>query len=762
LFIRGELSFDHFQAHEDRIAAIGCRLFGRSLATPYPLAGALEREVPEVEKAVRVKSASKLRLSRDGRAFIQTQKKALYTEPAFFDIFSFHLLSGNPSHTLSDPRSIVLTQSVSKQLFGDANPVGKTVYWQKEDTVITMNVTGVVGNVPRNSTLQFSTLISMSTLPTNYRNVNGWGGDMYLTYVLLRSPADQSVLPERLKEMAKRYIPSKTLAHNSPYFFSSPLSQLHLSTLTQDNGFSGSWRYLYLFGSIALFLLIIACVNYINLSTARSTMRAHEVGVRKVLGAGKMQVAGQFLGESVILSIMAYLVGIAIASVILPFFNSIFGTVLTLSHHMGFLGIMLLGAVLVGLISGLYPALFLSAFSPTTTLRNRQTSGASTALLRKILITFQFTIALVLIVGVLVIFRQLRYIQTVDLGFNPHRVVTFGLTNRLWNKRDELEHDLAILPGIQEASIDMGAPADFHISLGLKPSRISPESNVPDGVNYINLSPAVVDYHFLSLLHIKLLAGRNFSKKMSSDESHAYILNKEFAARLGWTPKQAIGKTINIHDGPGKVIGVTENFHIASMHQAVSPVILSLGESRSWHVSGILMARLAPGHFNAAIQAIKKELKSFDHNYYGDYEFMDQTYAAMYRTDRRLGDTMVLFTIIAIFVACMGLYGLATFAAKRRTKEIGIRKVLGASVTGIVAMLSKDFLKLVGIGFLIAIPIAWYAMHRWLQNFAYHIHIGIGVFLLAGILAMVIALATVSWQSIRAALANPVESLRNE
>ena len=764
LFIRSELSFDHFQKHENRIAAIGvdARYFGKSLYAPYPMAGALKKDVPEVENAVRVKPTSKLRLSRDGRVFIQTQKKAIYTEPAFFDIFSFPLINGNPSYALSDPRGIVLTQRVSKQLFGDADPVGRTVYWQKDDTVITMNVTGVVGDVPHNSTLQFGALISMSTLPASYRPENGWGMDSFQTYALLRSPTDQSVLPGRLKQMAKTYITDEGPARKEPYFFSIPLNQLHLSKLTRDDGFSGSWRYLYLFGSIALFLLIIACVNYINLATARSTMRSHEIGVRKVLGAGKMQVAVQFLGESVMLSIMAYLVGIALASVILPFFNSIFGTVFTLSHHVDFLGIMMLGAVLVGLISGSYPALFLSAFSPTTTLRNNQTSGLSPALLRKILITFQFTIALVLIVGVLVIFRQLRYTQTANLGFDPHRVATFELSTRLWEKREELRHDLIMIPGIQDVSIDMGAPADFHVTFGLKPSQISPDANVNNDNTNIDFLPAVIDYHFLSLLHIKLLTGRNFSRKINSDKAHAYIINKKFAANLGWTPKQAIGKTIKIGPNTGKVIGVTENFHITSMYNAIKPVLLGAGESRSWSFRGILMARLAPGHFSTAIKTIKKKLKNADHNYYGNYEFMDQTYAAMYRTDRRLGDIMVLFTLIAIIVACMGLYGLATFAAGQRTKEIGIRKVLGASITGIVTLLSIDFLKLVGIGFLIAVPIAWYVMHRWLENFAYHINIGIGTFVLAGGIATLIALATVSWQSIKAAMANPVNSLRNE
>ncbi len=322
--------------------------FGRSLSTPYPMARAMERDIPEVEKAVRVTPGQKFRLSRDGHSFFTI--KAIYTEPAFFDIFSFHMISGQASHALSDPGSIVLTQSVSKKLFGNANPVGKNVYLQKRDTVISLNVTGVMNNVPHNSTLQFGALISFLTIPSGSRPVNGWGMDMYMTYVLLRSPHDQSVLPDRLQELAKNYIKNNGPARKSPYFFSVPLSQLHLSTFTPQNGFSGRWLYLYLFGSIALFLLIIVSMNYINISTARAMNRSKEIGVRKTMGASKKQLIFQFLGEPVILSGISYFIGIVLASALLPFFSSIFGTHLNLWNP-GFLIMMLFIAIIVGLIS---------------------------------------------------------------------------------------------------------------------------------------------------------------------------------------------------------------------------------------------------------------------------------------------------------------------------------------------------------------------------------------------------------------------------
>lgn len=764
LYIQEELSFDTFHENADRIAAIGNEsgFFGTSLITPYPLANALVEEIPQVENAVRLNNAGRLILSREGESFTEIEN-AHYTSSSFFDIFSFKLLSGEENDALSAPNKIVLSEGVSQQLFNNDNPVGQSLYWQKRDTLITLQVSGVIEDQPKNSSIEYEALISANTMEESRRSPDSWNGASFSTFALFQSTEALSSVEPHLQALVERHYEPNDEGEYSHHFFALPLTNYHLSENTDDTGFTGNRAYIYLFGSIALFILIIACVNYVNLATARATLRAKEVGVRKVLGAMKKQVAGQFIGESIILSISAYIIGCGITILTLPFFNQLFGTNLGWHESTGFMLWLILAAIGLGIVAGLYPSFYLSKFSPSSVLRSQKTGTGSGAFLRKSLVVAQFSIALVLIVGSLVVYKQLQFTQTKDLGFNGEQVVVVDLPNfESWSHRDVIRNNLSGVAGIKKVSMAGGSPGKFKVRLSQPASAISNEIQIQDKEREIVFAPASVDYNFLELLDIKIMAGRDFSEDRGADVNEAIIFNEQMAEMLGWTPEQAIGKSLHILGDQREVIGVTENFHISSLHKEIEAVTLTLHDPASTYGGGSILAKLASDRISQVMDEIEDEVKAFAPNTPFTYEFIDDTFDAMYRTERRFGQVVAMFTFIAIVIACLGLYGLATFSAERRIKEIGIRKVLGASVTNIVALLSKDFLKLVVLGFLISVPIAWYATNQWLTDFAYRIEIGANLFLIAGVAAILIALFTVSWQSIKAATANPVDSLRSE
>jgi len=761
LYIKEELSYDTFHEKADRIVAVGVEggFFGRTLSSPYPLADALVDEIPEVEQAVRIDGTGTLNLSRDGQSFTVIEE-GKYAESAFFDVFSFNLVAGNEQNALSAPNSIVLSQTNSRHLFGDENPIGQSLYWQKRDTLISLEVTGIVEDEPRNSSIGYDALISFDTMEQDRLDPTAWTSFYLATYAVLQSPENLHSLPAKLDTLGNRHYEDRESTASTRSFFSIPLTEYHLSEETRDEGFTGNRTYVYLFGSVALFILLIAGVNYVNLATARASMRSKEVGVRKTLGALRKQVAGQFIGESVILTVAAYILGSLIALEVLPFFNRLFGTSLVWYSNIEFLLWLVLAAITIGIVAGLYPSLYLSRFTPSQVLRSQQGGRASDSLLRKGLVVSQFAIALVLIIGSLIVYQQLQYTQTKDLGFKGDQVVMVDLPNReAWNQREVLRNNLAQYAGIEKLSISMGAPGAFNIRMANNPDTLAPGNQV-EQEEPIVFAPAVVDYNFLELLDINLVAGRSFSRDRGSDAERAYILNEKGAEMLGWTPEEAVGKSFGA--GGGEIIGVVENFHISSLHDDIEGVYLQLHASNSFYSGGLLLAKLEADQISRALDYIESEVTKFSPHTAFSYEFLDDKFDAMYRTEQRFGKVVGLFTMIAIIIACLGLYGLAAFSAERRTKEIGIRKVLGATVSNIVALLSRDFVKLVILGFVVATPIAWYGMNQWLADFAYRIEIGPGIFALAGGAALVIAMLTVSWQSIRAATANPVDSLRSE
>ena len=609
----------------------------------------------------------------------------------------------------------------------------------------------------KNSFLDFGAVLSLSTLDYAESHGDQWKMSMFLTFAVLEDGVSEAQFDAQFDAQALQVAKAHLGEDTKRIFFAQPMTGLYLSDLVTVEGFRGERRYLYLFGAVALFILLLACVNYVNLSTGRSAQRAKEVGVRRTVGAGRAQVARQFLGESVLMSLLAFVVAVGMARAALPVFNHFFDKELALFGGSGAFFLLLLGAAVgVGLLAGAYPALYLSAFQPTEVLRGSTPRIGRGARLRKGLVVVQFAVAVALLAATAVVFQQLRYTQQKDLGFQKEQVITLdGLPERA---DEALRREVLAHPAVRSASIANAAPGRFGLTLSLKPETISSQARAQEAA--ISFKPAVVDTSFIETLGLRVAAGRTFSGERPSDQ-RAFLLNEAFADRMGWTPEEVLGKTLDLNGTSGEVIGVVENFHIASLREEIDPVVMSLSEFEGVSSFPILAVRFQPGQAKAVLDHLEATWAKFSDEPL-DYTFLDDAFAEMYHTERRLGQVFTAFAVIAVLIACLGLFGLAAFAAEARTKEIGVRKVLGASAAGIVVLLSKDFLKLVGIAFVLAAPLAYLAMQRWLEDFAYRINLGPGVFLLAGAAALSIALATVSYQAFNAARANPTDALRSE
>ncbi len=758
LYVRDELSHEDFQQNADRIMVMGSKYIGfgdgqPSLSTPYPLAGALKQEAPVVENAIRALWPGSGEVSIDDQTF-QEEEGVFHAEEGFFDMFSFPIIEGAPEHALRERNTAVISEKLAKKYFPDENPVGKTIY-AKERGKHAYRIVGVAKSHD-NSYLDFNAVLSFSTLDYANTHADAWGASMFQTYVLLNKNVDSKTFLNQVESVEDAHLGEKRYKS----FVAQPLPGLYLSDMVSSDGFHGQWRYIYIFGAVAIFILLIAFVNYVNLATARAAQRTKEVGVRKTTGATRFQLMGQFLGESVLMSAIAYVLALAAAQLALPVFNHIFGMELSYADaSIGWFLLLGLATLGVGVLAGSYPALYLSAFKPAHVLKGDGQRGGSGSWLRKGLIVVQFVVAIALIIGTAVVYRQLAYVQQKDLGFEGEQVV---ITEIPQDGTDALLHEVLKQPGVATASITNGVPGRFRLTISRKANQLSSETRA-DTTKDISLHPVVVDYGYFKTLGLTMAAGRTFSKERTSDESRGYILNEKAAEAFGWSPEDAIGKSISLSGG-GEVIGVVKDFNITSLRKPIEPVILKASKFKSISSSNMLAARLRSGAIQKGLRQVEQVRSQFTDEPF-TYSFLDEDFAKMYRTEQRLGQVFGGFggfAGIAILLACLGLFGLAAFAAERRTKEIGIRKVLGATITNIVSLLSKDFLKLVAIGFVIAVPIAWYAMHKWLADFAYKIEIGPGIFLLAGAAALLIALLTVSGQSIKAALANPVDSLKSE
>lgn len=770
IFVMDELSYDRYNVKADRIYRVdGDIKFGGNhfilAVAPAPAGPALRRDYPEVEKEVRFRMQGG-RLVKKGDQNIQ-EDAMIFADSTLFDVFTLPMIAGDPHTALVDAHTVVITERMAKKYFNAVDVVGRTL--MINDT-IPYKVTGVILDIPAQSHFHYDFFLSMTELAEAKRNEE-WLSNNFNTYIVLREGTDPKKFEAKLKQLIYKYIAPLLRqavnqsvedffkAGNSVSFSLTPLTAIHLhSNKTAELDANGSIQYVYIFTAVALFILLIACVNFMNLSTARSSNRAKEVGIRKVLGSLRGNLVTQFMLESILLSFISMLLALGLAYLLLPVFNELSGKqmVIGLFSRVWLVPAMLALVLVVGVLAGSYPAFFLSAFRPIAVLKGNVAAGFKTGWLRNSLVVFQFGISIFLLVGTAVIYRQLGYIHNRELGFNREQVMIVDNTWHLGNDVRAFKEKLLKLPGVEGATMTGFLPTSD--SRNDDAIFLSPDL---DTKKAISMQTWQVDENYIPVLGMKMARGRNFSREFLTD-SNAAIVN-EAAVRLMQGADPLRQNLYEMEDLQTKkldeyhVVGVVKDFNFNSLREVVTPMVLFLHENR-----GKLALRVNPANVQRLVGQIGDIWRQMAPSQPFSYTFMDDEFNNIYRTEQRMCGISLSFALLAIFIACLGLFGLAAYAAEQRTREIGIRKVLGASVGGIVSLLSRDFLRLVVISAVIAFPLAWWAMHHWLQDFAYRITIGWEVFVLAGVVALGIALMTVSFQAVRAALANPVKSLHSE
>ena len=770
LYVLDEISYDRFNEKADRIYRLDMDIkFGGSeksyAVSPAPAGPTFLRDYPFIENYVRIK---------ENRVVIEKGKETInewnvaFADSTLFEVFTLPMIYGNPKNALSQPNSVVITESVAKKYFNTVQVLNKFLTINKTELY---KITGVIKDIPENSHIKRNIYMSMLNYEDSKRNI--WTSNNYNTYLLLKQGANPSQIKSKFREIQKKYmlpeifqiLGTKTVEEfeksgNYLRFDLMPLMQIHLySNKVAEIGTNSNIQYVYIFSAIALFILLIACINFMNLSTARSVNRAKEVGVRKVLGTIRSYLIGQFLSESILLGLIAFFLGFGIAYLLLPHFNDLANKQMNLSFEQKpfLLPVLLLFSILIGLLAGVYPALILSAFKPISVLKGKLTTSNKGGYLRSGLVIFQFFASAFLIICTMVIYRQLSFIQQKNLGFNREQVLIINDTNLLENGLESFKNELLQFKEIKSATISAFLPT---------PSNRNNNSFWPEGE--LNVEKGIsmqfweVGHDYTKTLGMQLLQGRDFDKNMSTDSS-ALIINESSAKIFGY--KNLIGRKLFMYtDIQAKImktftiIGVVKNFNYESLRENIGAMSICL----STKPYGAISVRLQTDNVKEVVAKIENKWKSSVGAMPLNYQFLDEAFDSMYRSEQRIGKIFISFAILAIFIACLGLFGLATFTAEQRTKEIGIRKVMGASVIQIVNLLSKDFLRLVILGIVIASPVAYWAMNKWIQDFAYRIEISWWTFVLAGLISIVIALLTVSYQAIKAAVANPVKSLRTE
>jgi len=755
LYVRAELSFDNFHKNKDNIFRVQKivtypeRDAELHALTSGKMAGALVSDFPEILNAVKIFDWGRQLVTLDDQQVYL--ENVLSADENFFEIFSFNLLEGNRASVLEEPGTVVLAKDDAEALFPGENPVGKTIKIESN----TYEITGIIENPPENSHLRYSMICSWATTLKDMDWLNNWITQCMYTYLLLDENSDVNELEEKFKGFMEQYMPTRT---DTYALYLKPINKIHLysSDVIYDLNFNkGNIYYVYLFPAIALFILAIGCLNFINLSTARSSQRAREVGIRKVVGAGRFDLMQQYIGESVMLSLAAMFLGMVLARLFLPVFNNLTGRQLGMSlpGDIFILIILAVIAVFVGLISGIYPAFVLSSFRPVSAIKGFSGITSHGNVLRKGLVVFQFAITIFLIAGTFIVYNQLQYIRNKNLGFNKDQmVVTSNSFRSDVNKYETQKNRLLTNTSILNVTGSRHMPGR-HINT----YQVYPEKRSEDE-NWI-VACMAVDFNFIPVMGMELTEGRNFSREFSTDAETAIIINETLAKKLGWV--NPLNREIFVdteRNFKGKIIGVVRDFNVKSLHQEIEPLILYINPVET----AFFLIRVLPDNIQGTIDYLKKEWKEYDPVRPFQYRFLDETFSSLYNAERNLGKIFTGFTFLALFTAGIGLFGLSTFIAQRRIKEIGIRKVLGASVSGIVLMMSREFLLLVLVSNIAAWPAAYYFAGRWLENFAFKINLDYVPFILSGITAVLIAVITVSFQSFRAASVNPVESLRNE
>ncbi len=758
LYINFELSYDSFHSKKDNLYRLIAdvevpndvlEIDRPALAVPPHI----KEDFAEVEDAVRIMGLS-LAVRNEDLKF--KEENAIAADETFFDMFDYNLLQGNETTVLKEPYSVVLTPALAKRYFGSENSIGKTLKIKNEDiNDITFTVTGIMEEVPQNSRFRPELVISFSTY---FNGVLTSINDMWGTYdpeafVRLNPNVDVATLEAKFVGFLEKYTGEQMRKDKSIVTLKlEPFQDVYLHS-DRNQGMSGDINSIYIFSIIAIFILLIACINFINLTTARSVERAKEVGVRKVIGAAKNQLSRQFIGESMIIAVLAFVVAVVLAVIALPAFKELIGKEISQSifSNPWYVVILFGAALIIGAVAGIYPAFVLSSFKPVNVLKGNFSTGTRGILLRKGLVITQFTISIALIIGTIVIYNQMDYMSNQELGFNKDHVVI--LETGYVPERKILQQKLDGISGIKSTSYTSSVPGvQGNVAYSLLEDSNKEELAV-------HLDAFFIDYDFINQYGLKVVAGRSFSKEFASDSVAAMLINERAVKLLGYTtPEEALGANFSQWGKKGKVVGVVQDFHFKSLQENIRPLSMTVSEAGG----DFLSVTIASKDIAQTIANIEKEWNEAMPTNPFNYYFLDEAFDRQYRTQERFGKIFVNFAVLAIFISCLGLLGLAAYSMLQRRREIGIRKVLGASVSTVVNLLSLEFMKLVGIAFLIAAPIAWFAMRSWLDNFAYKIDLQWWIFVLAGITASIIALGTVGFHAVKASLANPVHSLRAE
>ena len=758
LYAFNELSFDKFNNHHSQIYRINKvtnekgKDGYKDAITPGALADELPKQIPEVASATRFRPWFTEMLVSYDSIHIKLDD-VVYTDASFLQMFDFPLKEGDRKTALTEPNTAVITESSARKFFKNQDPIGKTLVTLNN---IPVKITAVTKDVPSQSSLQFTMLISWGTVAANkdyFFWMNNQTTNVVYSFVQLKENSNAEKVGEKISALEHKYRDETEFAYR---IFLQSLDDIHLRS--SDVQYAGQFhtnssKIVYTLLIIAAFILLIGCFNFINLTTAGALGRAKETGVQKVLGANQWQLVRKFFGESFLLCLISVVIAVFFVIITLPFFNQLTNANLQTSMLLQWNVVLSLSALLIiiSMIAGLYPAIFLSRFKSTDVFRNVIRAGKNNWL-RQGMVTTQFALSILLIIATIIVNRQTSFLVSKDLGFNKDRVAVIQLANTNIEMKHKSAEFISILKqnaGIVSVSASNRVPGQSFNGYG-----IVPEGHTLD--EHLLANVLETDADFASAYNIKLAQGRFFDPKLVTDTANSIVINEALAQYLGW--KEPVGKKLEIYEArKGSVIGVMKDFNFASLREKIQPLAIILNDNPLY-----VSIKLKAGATQATLSAIQKQWKQFDDEFPFDYFFMDEQLNKFYQSDQRLLRVISIFATLAIIIACIGLFGLSIYTAKQRTKEIGIRKVLGASVTGIVRLLSKEFIKLVSIAILIASPIAWWAANKWLQDFAYRINIGWWIFALAGVIALLIAILTVSFQALKAAIANPVKSLRIE
>jgi putative ABC transport system permease protein len=751
IYVADEVSYDSYHVKADRIYRVSTTIKEPDdqftwISAQIPFGPQVVRDYPEVQSYVRFFQMPRALYKYEDKEF--NEENFNFVDSTLFDIFTYKVLKGEVKTALREPKKIILTEKIANKYFGKTDPIGKTLTTGND----TYEVTGVIENVPANSHFSFCAVASWNNLP---KQLGSWGNFGVFTYLLFPQNYDIKAFEKKMQEMYGTYMkPIFGPMHITMKYNLEPLRRIHLySTNAGEPVPTGSITYVYIFGIVAIFLVLIAAMNYMNLATARSARRAREVGLRKVVGSRRGPLVAQFLSESLVFTLASLIISIVLIMVLLPKFNQLAGKSFDL--HVIYSPVVILSflsiAVIVGIFGGSYPAFFLSRFSPVTVLKGEITQGSAGSIFRKILVVIQFTISVIMIICTLIVFRQLNYMKTMDQGFDQKNVINLELNGQMIRKYPVLKQSLIENPNIKYMTC-----TDTPVGEGSGKLIFNVETDqgmAQKGVNY-----AVVDYNFVETLGINMKSGRNFQKDMPSDTLTAVVVNETFVNRMGW--KDPIGKKVeagNANNLRARVIGVIKDYHQTGMYNGIESLLLAYRP-----INNIIYIKLSGIDTKPTLSFIENKWKEVFPGQPFAYTYLSERFNRQFEADEKRGKIFTIFTVLAILIACLGLFGLASYMVEQRTKEIGIRKVFGANENTILGLISKDFLMLILIGIVIAVPVSYYFMHNWLENYVYRMKIGVPIFIVAGLLTIVITFITISYKAYQAAIMNPASALKSE